>query len=54
MFGKLLEAAVKTVCLPVTVVADIVTIGGALTEKDEPYTLTQIKDIAQDIDEIGD
>jgi len=54
MFGKLLEAVVKTVVLPASVVADVITCGGALTEKNEPYTVTAIKDIAKDIDEIGD
>ena len=54
MFGKLLEAVVKTAVLPVSVVADVVTVGGAITDKDEPYTVTAIKDIAEDIDEIGD
>jgi hypothetical protein len=54
MFGKLLEAVVKTVVLPVSIVADVVTIGGAITDKDESYTVTAIKDIAKDSDEIGD
>ena len=54
MFGKLLEATIKTALLPVAVVADIATLGGALTDKDKPYTLKQIEKIADDIDEIGD
>lgn len=54
MFGKLLEATVKTVFLPVAVVADVVTLGGAVTGEGKPYTIQQIESIAEDIDEIGD
>lgn len=52
---KLLEAAVKTaVVLPVSVAADVVTLGGALTDKKKPYTVEALEDIKDDIDEIGD
>ena len=54
MFGKLLEAAIKTVTLPVAVVADVVTMGGALNDRDKPYTIQQLESIKDDIDEIGD
>ena len=54
MFGKLLEATIKTVTLPVAIVADVVTMGGAMTDQKKPYTVQQIESIAEDIDEIGD
>ena len=54
MFGKLLEIVIKTATLPIAVVADVATGFGIATEKDEPYTIAHIKDIAKDIDEIGD
>lgn len=34
---------------PVAVVADIVTLGGALTDKDEPYTATAISKVVKNI-----
>lgn len=41
MFGKLLKATVGTVIeTPIAVAADIATLGGALTDKKEPYTAT--------------
>lgn len=41
MFGmleSLAKAAVAVATAPVAVVADVVTLGGALTDKDQPYT----------------
>ena len=44
MFGMLGDLAKATVGLvfetPIAVVADVVTMGGALTDKDQPYTAT--------------
>lgn len=37
-FGKLIKATVQTVLVPVNVVKDVVTMGGVLTDKEEPYT----------------
>jgi len=53
-FFKLLEATVKAATLPVTVVADVVTLGGQLTDRTESYTGKTVREIAEDIDEIGD
>lgn len=50
MFDKLLKAAVGVVTLPVDVVADIVTLGGAINDRDEPYTVTKAKRIYRNID----
>lgn len=52
MFGlleSLAKAAVGVVTLPVAVVADVVTLGGSLTDKDEPYTATAASDIVENI-----
>lgn len=38
MIGSLAKAAVSVVTVPVAVAADVVTLGGALTDKDQPYT----------------
>ena len=52
MFGfieGLAKAAVGVVALPVQVVADVVTLGGALTDKDEPYTAKGVSDVMQNL-----
>jgi hypothetical protein len=52
MFGfieGLAKAAVGVVTLPVQVVADVVTLGGALTDKDEPYTAKGVSDVMQNL-----
>jgi hypothetical protein len=38
MFKELMKAAVGVVTVPVDIVADIATVGGILTGKDETYT----------------
>ena len=52
MFGlleSLAKAAVGVVTLPVTVVADVITLGGALTDKDELYTASAASDIVKNL-----
>jgi hypothetical protein len=38
MFGSLLKVALSPVDLAVSVAADVVTLGGALSDQDKPYT----------------
>lgn len=48
MFGlleDLTKAAVSVVRIPVGVVADAVTLGGSLTDKERPYTADAISDL---------
>lgn len=50
MFGELLKAVVGVVVVtPVSVVADVVTMGGALTDKREPYTATALRDVVKNV-----
>ena len=52
MFGileSLTKAAVGVVTLPVAVVADVVTLGGSLTDKDEPYTATTASHVLKNL-----
>jgi len=52
MFGlieSLAKAAVGVVTLPVAVAADVITLGGALTDKDEPYTASTASDIVKNL-----
>lgn len=52
MFGileSLTKAAVGAVTIPVALVADVVTLGGALTDKDRPYTADAVSDVVQNL-----
>lgn len=53
MFGileNLTKAVVGVVVeTPVAIVADAVTLGGALTDKEEPYTATAVKRVVDNI-----
>jgi hypothetical protein len=54
MFGILKDLTKATVGLvietPLSVAADIVTLGGALTDKREPYTATAIKKVVENVE----
>lgn len=49
IFEDLARAAVGVVKLPVDLAADVVTMGGALTGKDKPYTVEAIEDIVENL-----
>ena len=52
MFGmieSIAKAAVAVVTVPVAVVADVVTLGGALTDKDQPYTADAVGDLVDNL-----
>ena len=52
MFGmieSIAKAAVAVVTVPVAVVADVVTMGGALTDKDKPYTADAVGDLVDNL-----
>lgn len=51
---SLTKAVVSTVTLPVDVAADIVTMGGAMTDKDRPYTAEKLKKIMGHLDDATD
>lgn len=48
MFGKLFSAAVDVVTLPVSAAVDVVALGGALVDRDEPYTVTKVRRLGKD------
>jgi hypothetical protein len=52
MFGKLLETVVDVATLPVAVAADVVTMGGAMTDKREPYTVTKVSRIGKNVGKV--
>ena len=52
MFGmieSLAKAAAAVVTVPVAVVADVVTMGGVLTDKDQPYTADAVGDLVDNL-----
>jgi len=52
MFGfieSLAKAATVVVTAPVAVVADVITLGGALTDKDKPYTAEALGDFVDNL-----
>lgn len=53
MFGLiegLAKAAVATVTLPIAVAADVVTMGGALNDKSQPYTADSVSSIIKNLE----
>lgn len=58
MFG-MLESLAKAVVgvvieTPIALVKDVATLGGAITEQDEPYTITSLKKVVKNVDDATD
>ncbi len=50
MLGSLLKATVGTlVTTPASMITDVITLGGALTDKDRPYTVDALEDVYENI-----
>lgn len=50
LLGNLAKAAVGAVVeTPVALVADVVTLGGSLTDKKEPYTATAVSKVVENV-----
>lgn len=52
MFGMLtsvVKAAASVVEIPVAVVADVVTLGGSMNDKDQPYTATAVEHLVENV-----
>ena len=55
MFESLLKAVVDMIIeTPLAVATDIVTMGGALTDKNEPYTVTALKKVIDNVKDATD
>jgi len=54
MFSDLFKAAVSVVTTPVALVADVVTLGGTLTDRNETYTGKAISDLVQNLENATD
>lgn len=48
LFGKLIKTGIDIVSTPIDVVKDIATLGGAVTDEEEPYTIQKLRKIAKD------
>jgi hypothetical protein len=48
--GKFAGALIRTALLPVSVLADVVTMGGVLSDKEQSYTGEAIGKIAKDVE----
>lgn len=42
--------AIDTITAPIAVIKDVATLGGAITDQDEPYTVQKVKQISDDVD----
>lgn len=54
IFGKILKTAVDVASLPVSVAADIVTIGGSLNGRDNTHTGDHLRCVVNDLGKIYD
>lgn len=55
MFGNLLKAVVGIVVeTPLSIAADIVTLGGSLTDQDKPYTVQAIEKVVDNVQDSTD
>lgn len=51
LLGNLAKAVVGVVVeTPIAIVADAITLGGAITDKDEPYTATALKGVMENVE----
>lgn len=55
MFGNLLKAVVGVVIeTPITLAADVLTLGGAITERHEPHTMSALKKVVDNVSKSTD
>lgn len=52
IFQNSIKAAACIVDIPISVTADVITLGGALTEKEKPYTVEACSDLVKNIKNI--
>jgi hypothetical protein len=52
LLGKLLKTAIDVATLPIDITKDVVTMGGALTDKDKPYTFEKAEDIKDGLSKV--
>ena len=51
LLGDLTKAVVGVVIeTPIAIAADVVTMGGVITDKNEPYTVSALKDVMKNVE----
>jgi hypothetical protein len=53
LFDSLAKAVVNVVSLPVTAVADVITMGGVLSDEEETYTGKALGDFVENLQNAG-
>lgn len=51
MFKNILKAVVGVAIVPIDLIADVVTLGGQVTNKDRSYTVKRLEKIMENLDE---
>ncbi|MEW9837306.1 hypothetical protein [Mesorhizobium marinum] len=54
LIEKTIKVAANVVTLPVSAAADVVTLGGIINDRDEPYTVSKGKRIVRDTEDVVD
>lgn len=54
LFGNLAKLAMDAIETPVSVAKDVVTMGGAFTDQEKPYTAQSLEEIGKDWDKTKD
>lgn len=49
LLGSLLKTAINVATLPVSIIKDVVTVGGTLTDKEKPYTEERSEKISESL-----
>ena len=51
LFGQIIKTVINIATLPVDIVKDVVTLGGTMSEQDEPYTAQKLDKIKEEASE---
>lgn len=51
LFGQIVRTLVNVVMLPAEILKDAVTLGGIITEQQQPYTVRRLEKLAEDAEE---
>ncbi len=49
LLGKLIKTTIDVATTPISGVADVVTLGGEMTNREEPYTVSHLKCVGKDL-----
>lgn len=52
LFGKITQGIIDTALIPLDITKDIMTLGGAITDQEEPYTLQKTKKLRDKVEDI--